>query len=89
MDEYFVQKEDEKLNLIEEICIKVVNTHKSIINLNLNINSISENLIQSDIHKQIDYDLVKYCRCAIKLQKTKTQKIKNLNDDTMNFKGEV
>ena len=89
MDEYFVQKEDEKLNLIDEICIKVVNTHKSIINLNLNINSISENLIQSDIHKQIDYDLVKYCRCAIKLQKTKTQKIKNLNDDTMNFKGEV
>ena len=89
MDEYFVQKEDEKLNLIEEICIKVVNTHKSIINLNLNINSISENLIQSDIHKQIDYDLVTYCRCAIKLQKTKTQKIKNLNDDTMNFKGEV
>ena len=89
MDEYIFQKEEEKLNPIDEMCIKAVNIYKNIINLNLNITSISEDLIRSDIHKQIDYDLVKYCRSAISLKKAKTKKIKNLNDDTMNFKAEV
>ena len=37
MDEYIIKKEDEKLNPIDEICIKVVNIYKNIINLNLNI----------------------------------------------------
>ena len=89
MDEYIFQKEEEKLNQIDEICIKVVNIYKNIIDSNINITGISEDLIRSDIHKQIDYNLVEYCRSAIKLKKAKIQKIKNLNDDTMNFKEEV
>ena len=89
MDEYNFQKEEEKFNPIDEMCIKVVNIYKNIINLNLNITGISEDLIRPDIHKQIDYNLVEYCRSAISLKKAKTQKIKKLNDDTMNFKEEV
>ena len=89
MDEYNFQKEEEKFNPIDEMCIKVVNIYKNIINLNLNITGISEDLIRPDIHKQIDYNLVEYCRSAISLEKAKTQKIKKLNDDTMNFKEEV
>ena len=89
MDEYNFQKEEEKFNPIDEMCIKVVNIYKNIINLNLNITGISEDLIRPDIHKQIDYNLVEYCRSTISLKKAKTQKIKKLNDDTMNFKEEV
>ena len=88
MHEYIIKKEDEKLNPKDEIWIKLVNIYKNLINLNLNISIISADLIQPDIHKQIDYDLAEYCRSAINLRKTKTQNVKKINDDTINFKEE-
>ena len=84
-------KEEEKIDPLEEKCIKALNIYTNIVNFNLNINKISDDSITPVFSNKENYKLNHFIQSAIALKqkKSKSNKIKRLSQETIDFKDEI
>ena len=78
-----------EINIVDEICIKVLKIYENIIINKKDLTKISENSITPNIEEIKSTSLMNFCKSAINILNTKIQKNFKLKKETIDFKEAI
>ena len=78
-----------EINIVDEICIKVLKIYENIIINKKDLTKISENSITPNIEEIKSTSLMNFCKRAINILNTKSQKNFKLKKETIDFKEAI